>query len=124
MIMRTEVLGHIRTLGLPISARNLFDLLTEVQQAGGAIPESQQELAATLKTSPSVLSRAMRRLCELNIVLRTTRYKYTLHPLVAGYETENDMETAISDALQQIADGELPPIAAQPPTKRHLAAVS
>jgi len=125
MIMRTEVWGTIRSLGLSQTAHNLLDLLIDVQEPGGRIVESQTELAKSLEIHPNVCSRAMRQLTAANVVLRPSRVRYELHPLMAGYNSESDMQSAVLAALQEIEDGDLPSISAVPASRRrHLAAVS
>ncbi|MEU4587223.1 helix-turn-helix domain-containing protein [Kitasatospora aureofaciens] len=123
MIMRTEVWETIGELGLPGSAfKMLTHLVSKKQKPGGVIEDSQQDLAEELGMHPNVVSRAMRSLTAANVVLRPGRYTYRLHPFVAGYQNETEMNEAIAQALEDIENGELQMISV--PRKRHLAAVS
>jgi DNA-binding transcriptional regulator YhcF (GntR family) len=123
MIMRSEVLGTLPTLGLSQSAYALLAVLIDQQEPGGKILQSQAELAESLGVHPNVCSRAMKILTDVNVVLRPSRNRYQLHPLIASYSTVEDMNQAIAEALDAMQDGELQRIAAPAP-KRHLAAVS
>ncbi|MGA5822245.1 helix-turn-helix domain-containing protein [Kitasatospora sp. NPDC094028] len=111
----------ISELGLAGSAYKTLARLVRKQQPGGHIEYSQQELAEILEMHPNMVSRAMGTLTRANVVLRPTRYSYRLHPFVAGYENEDEMNEAIAQALEDISNGDLPAISV--PRKRHLAAV-
>jgi DNA-binding IclR family transcriptional regulator len=122
MIMRTEVWETIGELGLAGSAFKMLTHLLKKQGPGGIIEDSQQDLAEELGMHPNMVSRAMRSLTEAHVVLRPARYSYRLHPFVAGYQDEDEMNEAIAQALEDIENGDLQMISV--PRKRHLAAVS
>lgn len=111
LIMAAESPVPLSTLDLTVSAFALLHHLFDVQAAGGAIPLSQRDLAAALQTTPSVVSKAMGKLEQNHLVLRRgSGRRYWLHPLIAGYASEGDLQEGLAVARERIERGELPAI--------------
>ncbi|MFC8001939.1 hypothetical protein ACFUCH_02545 [Streptomyces olivaceus] len=84
----------------------------------------QTELRARVGLSKNRTSIAMSHLVERNIVLRTEgRYRsYFIHPYLAGYASQEEMEDALREATEAIKAGALAAPAPLAP-QRHLSAV-
>ncbi|MGW8985188.1 hypothetical protein ACWGQ9_21285 [Streptomyces parvus] len=119
-------LGYAQLHRLELSKANydLLSAMTEVQRPGGEVNASQAELRARVGLSKNRTSIAMNQLVERNIVLRPQgRYRsYFIHPYFAGYETVEEMEEALRDAIEAIRAGELAEPCVPAP-QRHLTAV-
>ncbi|OKI95050.1 hypothetical protein [Kitasatospora sp. CB01950] len=127
LIQSHLAMAQLYRLGLSKAAYDVLSAMSEVQHSGGEVNASQAELAALVKLSKNRTSIAVNQLVERHVVLRPeNRYRsYNIHPLFAGYNTVEELEAGITDALRAIQAGELPepsmPAATTP--VRHLAAV-
>ncbi|MEU5748269.1 ArsR family transcriptional regulator [Streptomyces sp. NPDC047726] len=110
MFMDTSAMATLRKLELTPTAIDIFSLMVEEQEPGGAVHLSQQEMADLLGIHISRVSRAMGLLVDRGVVVRPNGGKgrrYSLNPIVAGYETEADF---VSEMQRQLALGGPPPI--------------
>ncbi|MGW4809487.1 hypothetical protein [Kitasatospora sp. NPDC004272] len=127
LIQSHLAMAQLHRLGLSKAAYDVLSAMSEVQHSGGEVNASQAELAASVGLSKNRTSIAVNQLVERHVVLRPEgRYRsYNIHPLFAGYNTVEELEAGITDALQAIQAGELPePSApAAPVPTRHLTAV-
>ncbi|WP_051838752.1 MarR family transcriptional regulator [Streptomyces sp. NRRL WC-3742] len=105
MLMVTDLFGILRRLELTPTATNILSVMVERQNPGGAVPITQQDIAEELQILPSVVSRGMTLLVERGLVLRKG-YRYRLHPAIAGYSSELEMQAAMARAARE----DLPPI--------------
>ena len=116
----------LHRLELPKGAHDLLSALNELQKPGGEVRISQSELAALVGLSKNAASTALAALVDRGLVLRPERsYRlYYLHPYIAGYADQEQMETAIRETAQRIRAGELPDLRAPrydvaPPRRQH-----
>ncbi|MGW9120242.1 MarR family transcriptional regulator [Streptomyces sp. NPDC055663] len=103
-------MATLRKLELTPSAIDVFSLMVEEQEPGGAVHLTQPEMADLLGVHPSRVSRAMGLLVNRGLVVRPNGGKgrsYALNPTVAGYETEEDF---VREMRRQLAVGGPPPI--------------
>lgn len=106
MFMVTDLFAMLPRLELTPTATNVLSVMVAQQRPGGAVPISQRAIALELGILPSVVSRAMGQLADRGLVLRRGN-RYSLNPVIAGYETEHEMATTMSRLLEQ---GGPPPI--------------
>jgi DNA-binding IclR family transcriptional regulator len=102
-------------LDLTKAAMDLLSVLIERQEPGGEVNASQAELGARVGLSRNSANTAMALLESRNLVLRPVDRKYRtyyLHPYIASYATQEELEDAIQDAAERIAQDELPEITA------------
>jgi hypothetical protein len=131
LYMRTELFAWLPDLELPPAAQKMLWRLVAVQEPGGAISQTQTELGLRLGMDQPQVSKALRCLRDRNLVLKKGR-AMRLHPIIAGYESDEDFSLALTKAVQQIRSGELaditvPEYITTPPkagTATKLAAVS
>ncbi|MEW1912334.1 MarR family transcriptional regulator [Kitasatospora sp. NPDC085895] len=100
MLMVTNLFGMLRRLELTPTATNVLSVMVEKQDPGGAVPITQQDIAEELQILPSVVSRGMTLLVERGLVLRKG-YRYRLHPAIAGYSSELEMQAAMARAARE-----------------------
>ncbi|MEU5388708.1 MULTISPECIES: MarR family transcriptional regulator [Kitasatospora] len=100
MLMVTDLFGLLRRLELTPTATNVLSVMVERQDPGGAVPITQQDIAEELQILPSVVSRGMTLLVERGLVLRKG-YRYRLHPAIAGYNSELEMQAAMARAARE-----------------------
>ncbi|MEU8976339.1 MarR family transcriptional regulator [Streptomyces monashensis] len=119
LIQASAGFGMLYRLDLTKAATDLLSVLIERQEPGGEVNASQAQLAARVGLSRNSANTAMALLESRNLVLRPTdsegrrRYRaYYLHPYIASYATQEELEEAIQDAAERIAEGELPEITA------------
>ncbi|MFE6497030.1 hypothetical protein [Streptomyces sp. NPDC057748] len=119
LIQASAGFGMLYRLDLTKAAMELLSALIECQEPGGEVNASQAELGARVGLSRNSANTAMALLENRNLVLRPTnsegrrKYRtYYLHPYVASYASQEDLEEAIQDAAVRITDGELPDITA------------
>ncbi|MGT2532895.1 hypothetical protein ACU4GG_41900 [Streptomyces nojiriensis] len=126
LIQATFGHGMLHKLELSRGAQGLLSVLIELQEPGGAVRMSQQELAARAGLGKNAASTAMASLVDRHLVLRPENsYRiYVLHPYIAGYETLEDLAAAVQEAARQIQNGTLgepsaPRYATAPPKRQH-----
>ncbi|MFI7344030.1 hypothetical protein ACIBUY_39565 [Streptomyces sp. NPDC050085] len=119
LIQASAGFGMLYRLNLTKAAQDLLSVLVERQRPGGEVIASQAELGALVGLSRNSANTAMALLENRNIVLRPKdrsgrrKYRtYYLHPYIASYATQEQLEDAIQDASERIVDGELPEITA------------
>lgn len=115
LIQASAGFGMLYRLDLTKAAMDLLSVLIERQEPGGEVNASQAELGARVGLSRNSANTAMALLESRSLVLRPVDRKYRtyyLHPYVASYATQEELEDAIEDAAQRIAAGELPDITA------------
>ncbi|MFE5842121.1 helix-turn-helix domain-containing protein [Streptomyces niveus] len=115
MIQASAGFGMLYRLDLTKAAMELLSVLIERQESGGEVNASQAQLAARVGLSINSVNTAMALLESRKLVLRpeTRKYRtYYLHPYVASYDSQEEMEEAIGEASERIAAGELPDISA------------
>lgn len=100
MLMVTDLFGLLRRLELTPTATNVLSVMVERQNPGGVVPITQQDIAEELQILPSVVSRGMTLLVERGLVLRKG-YRYRLHPAIAGYGSELEMQAAMARAARE-----------------------
>ncbi|MET9182991.1 helix-turn-helix domain-containing protein [Kitasatospora aureofaciens] len=100
MLMVTDLFGMLRRLELTPTATNVLSVMVERQNPGGVVPITQQDIAEELQILPSVVSRGMTLLVERGLVLRKG-YRYRLHPAIAGYSSELEMQAAMARAARE-----------------------
>jgi hypothetical protein len=122
-ITPSGVLGMIHRLQLTPTAIAVLGIMSELQAPGGTVAYSQVDMAEKLGMLESAVSRGMKLLVARNLVLRSgdgRGHSYRLHPFIAKYTSEREMETALRAAAADVRAGQLPDIAAplyrkQPP---------
>ncbi|WP_327286571.1 hypothetical protein [Streptomyces sp. NBC_01205] len=126
LIQATFGHGMLHKLELSRGAQDLLSALIELQEPGGEVRMSQQELAARVGLGKNAASTAMASLVDRHLVLRPENsYRtYILHPYIAGYETLEDLAAAVQEAARRIQDGTLgepsaPRYATAPPKRQH-----
>ncbi|MFI1734513.1 hypothetical protein ACH40E_35945 [Streptomyces acidicola] len=126
LIQASAGFGMLYRLDLTKAATDLLSVLIERQEPGGEVNASQAELGARVGLSRNSANTAMALLESRNLVLRPKDRKYRtyyLHPYIASYASQEELEDAIQDAAERIAEGELPEITAPlyetAPPKRH-----
>ncbi|MFI6658194.1 hypothetical protein ACIBL8_22025 [Streptomyces sp. NPDC050523] len=115
LIQASAGFGMLYRLDLTKAAMDLLSVLIERQEPGGEVNASQAELGARVGLSRNSANTAMTLLESRNLVLRPVDRKYRtyyLHPYIASYETQEELDDAIQDAAERIAEGELPEITA------------
>jgi hypothetical protein len=116
MLMVTDLFGMLRRLELTPTATNILSVMVDKQNPGGVVPLTQQDIAEELQILPSVVSRSMTLLVERGLVLRKG-YRYRLHPAIAGYNTELEMQAAMARAAREGVPPILIPEYQTPPPK-------
>jgi hypothetical protein len=122
-ITPSGVLGMIPRLNLTPSAIAVLGIMSELQSVGGHVNHSQIEMAQKLGVLESAVSRGMKLLVARNLVIRSGEgrgHSYRLHPFIAKYSSQHEMEAALRVAATEVREGRLPDIAAplyrkQPP---------
>ncbi|GAA1109861.1 hypothetical protein [Kitasatospora arboriphila] len=122
-ITPSGVLGMIPRLKLTPSAIAVLGIMSELQAPGGEVNHSQVEMAEKLGLLESAVSRGMKCLVDRNLVIRSGEgrgHSYRLHPFIAKYGSQAEMEASLRAAAAQVREGKLPDIAAplyrkQPP---------
>lgn len=98
-------------LQLTPTALDVLSVMAERQDAGGTVNMKQSEIDDVLGVGPASMSRAMALLVERGLVLRSgtngRRHRYRLNPAIAGYESQTELEKAMTE---QLAVGGPPPI--------------
>ncbi|MFJ2008032.1 hypothetical protein [Streptomyces chartreusis] len=115
LIQASAGFGMLYRLDLTKAAMDLLSVLIERQEPGGEVNASQAELGARVGLSRNSANTAMALLESRNLVLRPVDRKYRtyyLHPYIASYASQEELEDAIEDAAVRIAEGELPDITA------------
>ncbi|MFI2429767.1 hypothetical protein ACH5A7_37820 [Streptomyces sp. NPDC018955] len=115
LIQASAGFGMLYRLDLTKAAMELLSALIERQEPGGEVNASQAELAARVGLSRNSANTAMGLLESRNLVLRPKDRKYRtyyLHPYIASYASQDELEDAIEDAAERIEAGDLPEIAA------------
>jgi DNA-binding IclR family transcriptional regulator len=115
LIQASAGFGMLYRLDLTKAATDLLSVLIERQEPGGEVNASQAELGARVGLSRNSANTAMALLESRNLVLRPVDRKYRtyyLHPYIASYASQEELEDAIQDAAERIAEGELPEITA------------
>ncbi|WP_432199108.1 hypothetical protein [Streptomyces sp. bgisy027] len=113
LIQASAGFGMLYRLDLTKAATDLLSALIERQEPGGEVNASQAELGARVGLSRNSANTAMALLESRNLVLRPKDRKYRtyyLHPYIASYASQEELEEAIEDASERIATGELPEI--------------
>ncbi|MET9995251.1 helix-turn-helix domain-containing protein [Streptomyces mutabilis] len=114
----TGLLGMLHQLRLTPTAIDVLSVMTEHQDSGGNVGMKQSEIDQILGVGQASMSRAMALLVERGIVLRSgggRGHRYALNPAVAGYESQTELEKAMTE---QLAIGGPPPIKVPGYTKR------
>ncbi|MEK8141927.1 hypothetical protein NKH18_02480 [Streptomyces sp. M10(2022)] len=115
LIQASAGFGMLYRLDLTKAATDLLSVLIERQEPGGEVNASQAELGARVGLSRNSANTAMALLESRNLVLRPEDRKYRtyyLHPYIASYATQEELEETIQDAAERIEAGELPEITA------------
>lgn len=115
LIQASAGYGMLYRLDLTKAAQDLLSALVERQEPGGEVNASQAELGARVGLSRNSTNTAMSLLESRNLVLRPKDRKYRtyyLHPYIASYASQEEMEEAIQHAAERIETGELPEITA------------
>ncbi|MFB7896147.1 hypothetical protein ACFC1B_07430 [Streptomyces xiamenensis] len=99
-------------LPVPPASTVMMSYLLGVSEYGGHIPVKQDDMAKTLRTTPQAISKRLKPLCEINLLLRPDGEKragnrYRLHPWAAKYENPDKMADAIRQATADIQAGRL-----------------
>ncbi|MFD8395083.1 MarR family transcriptional regulator [Streptomyces sp. NPDC059680] len=106
----TGLLSMLYQLQLTPTAIDVLSVMVERQQAGGSLDIKQSEIDEILGVGQASMSRAMALLVDRGLVLRSGNgrgHRYALNPAVAGYESQTELEKAMSE---QLAVGGPPPI--------------
>ncbi|MFE0880170.1 hypothetical protein ACFW4X_35665 [Streptomyces smyrnaeus] len=114
LIQASAGFGMLYRLDLTKAAQDLLSALIERQAPGGEVNASQAELGARVGLSRNSANTAMALLESRGLVLRPEGRKYRtyyLHPYIASYASQEELEEAVHDAAERIEDGELPEIA-------------
>ncbi|MFF1412607.1 hypothetical protein ACFVX6_23020 [Streptomyces sp. NPDC058289] len=126
LIQATFGHGMLHRLELSRGAQDLLSALIDLQEPGGEVRMSQQELAARVGLGKNAASTAMASLVDRHLVLRPEHsYRtYILHPYIAGYETVEALATAVREAARSIQNGTLgepsaPRYETAPPKRQH-----
>ncbi|WP_063774687.1 MarR family transcriptional regulator [Kitasatospora azatica] len=122
-ITPSGVLGMIHRLQLTPTAIAVLGIMSELQASGGAVNYTQVDMAERLGVLESAVSRGMKLLVARNLVIRSgdgRGHSYRLHPFIAKYSSEREMEAALRAAAVEVREGRMPDIAAplyrkQPP---------
>ncbi|GGY20483.1 hypothetical protein GCM10010358_83400 [Streptomyces minutiscleroticus] len=115
LIQASAGFGMLYRLGLTKAALEMLRVLIERREPGGEVKASQAELAARVGLSRNSANTAMALLESRNLMLRPeerTYRTYYLHPYIASYASQEELQEAIQDAAERIEDGELPEISA------------
>jgi predicted transcriptional regulator len=115
LIQASAGFGMLYRLDLTKAAQDLLSALVERQEPGGEVNASQAELGARVGLSRNSANTAMALLESRNLVLRPEDRKYRtyyLHPYIASYSSQRELEDALQDAAERISAGELPDITA------------
>ncbi|GGN64236.1 hypothetical protein GCM10012285_66150 [Streptomyces kronopolitis] len=115
LIQASAGFGMLHRLDLTKAAQDLLSVMVDCQEAGGEVNASQAALGAQAGLSRNSANTAMALLESRNLVLRPQDRKYRtyyLHPYIASYASQEELEEAVQDAAERIADGELPDITA------------
>ncbi|MFF0630588.1 hypothetical protein [Streptomyces sp. NPDC004296] len=115
LIQASAGFGMLHRLDLTKAAQDLLSVMVDCQEAGGEVNESQAALGARAGLSRNSANTAMALLESRSLVLRPESRKYRtyyLHPYIASYASQEELEEAIQGAAERIADGELPDITA------------
>ncbi|MFJ7078452.1 hypothetical protein [Streptomyces sp. NPDC098781] len=110
LLNTTGLLGMLYQLQLTPTAIDVLSVMAERQQSGGAVGMKQAEIDEILGVGQASMSRAMGLLVERGVVLRSgggRGHRYALNPAVAGYESQHELERAMTE---QLAVGGPPPI--------------
>ncbi|WP_119580099.1 MarR family transcriptional regulator [Streptomyces europaeiscabiei] len=110
MLNTTALLGMLHQLQLTPTAIDVLSVMVKYQAPGGSVSMKQSEIDEVLRVGQASMSRAMALLVERGIVLRSGNgrgHRYALNPAVAGYDSQTDLETAMTE---QLAVGGPPPI--------------
>jgi predicted transcriptional regulator len=126
LIQASAGFGMLYRLDLTKAAQDLLSALVERQEPCGEVNASQAELGARVGLSRNSANTAMALLESRNLVLRPEERKYRryyLHPYIASYASQEELEEALQDAAERISAGELPDITAplydtQPPKRQ------
>lgn len=100
----------LHQLQLTPTAIKVLSIMAKHQDPGGKVDMKQSEIDEILGVGQASMSRAMALLVERGIVLSSRNgrgYRYALNPAVAGYESQTDLEKAMTE---QLALGGPPPI--------------
>lgn len=126
LIQASAGFGMLYRLDLTKAAMDLLSVLIERQAPGGEVNASQAELGARVGLSRNSANTAMSLLESRNLVLRPEDRKYRtyyLHPYIASYGSQEELEDALEEAAERIVTGELPeitvPLYETAPPKRH-----
>ncbi|MFF4648613.1 MarR family transcriptional regulator [Streptomyces sp. NPDC001380] len=115
------VLGLIPRLGLTPSAVAVLGIMSDLQAPGGRVHRTQYEMARELGVPESAVSRGMKVLVDRHLVIRGGDGRgnsYRLHPFVAKYASQEEMESALRAAAGEVRAGRLPDISAPPHRRR------
>ncbi|WP_064457879.1 hypothetical protein [Streptomyces hygroscopicus] len=102
LIQASAGFGMLYRLDLTKAAMELLSALIERQEPGGEVNASQAELGARVGLSRNSTNTAMGLLESRNLVLRPKDRKYRtyyLHPYIASYASQEELEEAIEDAV-------------------------
>ncbi|GAA2271304.1 MULTISPECIES: hypothetical protein [Kitasatospora] len=122
-ITPSGVLGMIPRLKLTPSAIAVLGIMSDLQASGGEVNYTQAQMADKLGMLESAVSRGMKCLVARSLVIRSgdgRGHSYRLHPFIAKYASQSEMEAAVRAAAVDVREGRLPDIAAplyrkQPP---------
>ncbi|MFJ7258216.1 helix-turn-helix transcriptional regulator [Streptomyces sp. NPDC098085] len=93
-----EIWGALPNARLSPTARDVFDVLTSRQEAGGLVRIRQKDLAKRLDISQAAVSRAIGQLKDKGILDGRHRQGTVLiHPLMAAYESLTHMVNHLKD---------------------------
>ncbi|MEW1678090.1 hypothetical protein AB0O47_33365 [Streptomyces noursei] len=115
LIQASAGFGMLHRLDLTKAAQDLLSVMVDCQGAGGEVNKSQAALGARAGLSRNSANTAMALLESRSLVLRPENRKYRtyyLHPYIASYASQEELEEAIQGAAERIADGELRDITA------------
>ncbi|MFJ4980351.1 hypothetical protein ACIP6X_34395 [Streptomyces coeruleorubidus] len=110
LFQTTGLLGMLHQLQLTPTAIDVLSVMVKHQDPGGNVGMKQSEIDEILGVGQASMSRAMALLVERGIVLRSgggRGHRYALNPAVAGYESQTELEKAMTE---QLAVGGPPPI--------------
>ncbi|MFF5130967.1 hypothetical protein ACFY41_29095 [Streptomyces syringium] len=112
LIQASAGFGMLYRLDLTKAATDLLSVLIERQAPGGEVNASQAELGARVGLSRNSANTAMALLESRHLVQKPQgKYRtYYLHPYIASYASQEELEEAIEDAAERIEAGELPDI--------------
>lgn len=94
---------------LGATARDVLDILGARQEPGGLVRVRQEEIALRLNISQGSVSKAIAKLKDAGLLApRTRQGQYQIHPLFAGYRSEEHMYAVLQDPATEVWELDFP----------------